>query len=151
MKNHFIRLRGALPLALMTVLAMLLFNQTASAQTPLLPARVAHAAKARVAAGEYPALVIGVVDGAHSHVYTFGKLADGKAPNKNTVFEIGSVTKTFTATMLAEEVLGGEGQAQRTGGKAPAGLQRSFARRQVHNAGQPGRTALGAAAQSDEP
>lgn len=108
MKNQFIRLRGALPLALMTVLAMLLFNQTASAQTPLLPARVVHAAKARVAAGEYPALVIGVVDGAHSHVYTFGKLADGKAPNKNTVFEIGSVTKTFTATMLAEEVLGGK-------------------------------------------
>lgn len=80
----------------------------ATASHPLLPARVEHAARSRVAAGTYPALVIAVVDGTRSHVYTFGKLDDGKAPNRNTVFEIGSITKTFTATMLAETVLSGK-------------------------------------------
>ncbi len=37
-------------------------------------------------------------------LYGFWKLANGKVPDANTVFEIGSVTKTFTATLLAEAV-----------------------------------------------
>ena len=68
----------------------------------LLPERVLKAAQERVDAGEYPALVIGYVDGDKSEVDTFGKLDDGKAPDADTVFEIGSITKTFTATLLAE-------------------------------------------------
>ena len=80
---------------------------TASAAPSLLPARVAKAIDARVAAGEYPALVIAAVDGGESHVYAYGKLAGGKAPDADTVFEIGSVTKTFTATLLASAVESG--------------------------------------------
>ncbi|MGH8283671.1 MAG: serine hydrolase, partial [Gammaproteobacteria bacterium] len=59
---------------------------------------------ARIADGEYPAIVVAVVDGDRSHVYTFGKLGNGKAPDADTMFQIGSVTKTFTATLLAEAV-----------------------------------------------
>jgi len=100
--------KGLLRVAAVTAsLAIATVASAAPAPAPasgLLPARVARAAKARVKAGEFPALVIAVVDGKRSRVYGFGKLADGQAPGANTVFEVGSVTKTFTATLLAEAV-----------------------------------------------
>jgi serine-type D-Ala-D-Ala carboxypeptidase/endopeptidase len=77
---------------------------SAGAAAPVLPPRVDAAAQQRVDDGEYPALVIALVDGDHSGIYTYGKLNDGKAPTGDTVFEIGSITKTFTATLLAEAV-----------------------------------------------
>lgn len=72
-----------------------------------LPPRIAQAINARIAAGEYPAVVIAVVNGRESHVYGFGQLADGRAPDGDTLFEIGSLTKTFTALLLAEQVESG--------------------------------------------
>ncbi|MGH8216803.1 MAG: serine hydrolase [Rhodanobacteraceae bacterium] len=92
------------------VLALLAPPLAATAGQPstLLSTRVQHAIEERIAAGEYPAMVIAVVDGDRSHVYAFGKLDDGKAPDADTVFQIGSVTKTFTATLLAEAVAKGD-------------------------------------------
>jgi serine-type D-Ala-D-Ala carboxypeptidase/endopeptidase len=75
--------------------------------TGLLPERVENAARERIAAGTYQTLVFGVVDGDKSEVVAFGKLGDGKAPDGDTVYEIGSITKTFTATLLARAVLSG--------------------------------------------
>lgn len=48
--------------------------------------------------GTYQTLVFGVVKGDKSEVAALGKLGDGKATDGDTVYEIGSVTKTFTAT-----------------------------------------------------
>ena len=81
---------------------------SASVQAALLPDRIMKAAQEHVDAGEYPALVIGYVDGDKTEVDAFGKLDDGKAPDANTVFEIGSITKTFTATLLAQEAKSGK-------------------------------------------
>lgn len=78
------------------------------AHAGLLPERVAKAAQDRVAAGWYQTLVFGVVDGGKSEVVVFGKLDNGKAPDGDTVYEIGSITKTFTATALAQKVLAGD-------------------------------------------
>jgi serine-type D-Ala-D-Ala carboxypeptidase/endopeptidase len=75
------------------------------ANAALLPERVENAAQERIAAGTYQTLVFGVVDGDTSDVVAFGKLDNGKAPDGDTVYEIGSITKTFTATLLASAVL----------------------------------------------
>jgi CubicO group peptidase (beta-lactamase class C family) len=90
------------------VLLALLFTMppawAAAPSAPLLPTRVEQAIQDRIEAGEYPAMVVAVVDGDRSHVYGFGKLPSGKAPDADTLFQIGSVTKTFTATLLADAV-----------------------------------------------
>ncbi len=70
-----------------------------------LPERVAKAAQEGVADEVYQTVIFGIVDGDQSSVVAFGSLDDGKAPHGDTVYEIGSITKTFTATMLAQEVL----------------------------------------------
>src|SRR4051812_2037737 len=95
---------------------MRLKRLTAAALTFLTPlmacARVAdEEAKVRtltapfVEGGWVRGVVVGVVDADGPRVYGFGKLTNdpsAKAPDENTVFEIASVTKTFTATALAE-------------------------------------------------
>lgn len=81
---------------------------TATADPAVLPARIAKVAQQYTEAGVYPAMVMVMVDGDRTQVAGFGKLADGRAPDGDTVFEIGSVTKTFTALLLAQSVLAGE-------------------------------------------
>src|ERR1700759_2511498 len=90
---------------------MLMFLATVCTQTgacaALLPERIAKAAHERVAANEYPALAIGYVDGDASEVDVFGTAGSGVTLDADTVFEIGSITKTFTATVLAQDLRSG--------------------------------------------
>jgi len=97
-------MRASLGLALSLALCV---AASLSASAGLLPERVARAAQERIAAGTYQTLLFGVVDGETSELVAFGSLADGTPPDGDTVYEIGSVTKTFTATLLARAVLAG--------------------------------------------
>jgi CubicO group peptidase (beta-lactamase class C family) len=84
-----------------------LMASTSANAAGLLPERVERAAQERIAAGTYQTLVFGVVEGDKSEIVAFGTLPGGQPPDGDTVYEIGSVTKTFTATLLARAVLAG--------------------------------------------
>jgi CubicO group peptidase (beta-lactamase class C family) len=75
------------------------------AATPIpLPGRVDQAIRDRVSAGIYPSVVIAIVDGEHSEIHAFGKADGSSDAGPATAYEIGSITKTFTATLLAAAV-----------------------------------------------
>lgn len=51
-----------------------------------------------------PGVVVGVVHGTDEHIAGFGKTGTGGVPDRDTVFEIGSVSKVFTGELFAEAI-----------------------------------------------
>jgi len=80
----------------------LLAPPSSAAPAPAELARVVDAAFAPLrSTHDVPGLVVGVTEGGRQHFFPYGSTArDGGAPvTRDTLFEIGSLSKTFTATL----------------------------------------------------
>lgn len=66
--------------------------------------------RSRVNNGENQNIIVGVLDEKGKHFYSYGHISDKNkiAPKKYTLYEIGSVSKTFTSLALAKAVVDGE-------------------------------------------
>jgi CubicO group peptidase (beta-lactamase class C family) len=82
----------------------------AAARAAEIPEDVTDYIRQTIDNGTYVGIVIGLVDGDETVIEGFGVASreTGEAPGADTVFEIGSITKTFTAALLAEAVLAGD-------------------------------------------
>lgn len=74
-----------------------------------LPADVIKNIETRINNGYSPSIAIGIIDKDGPQYYLFGtKTAGGQPVNEHTIYEIGSISKTFTGILLAQAVLDGQ-------------------------------------------
>jgi CubicO group peptidase (beta-lactamase class C family) len=87
----------------------LAFFQVIFSQDIEIPTDVKDHIKALVDEGYNPSVALAYIDGNSVVYYNYGKteVAAGTPVNKNTVYEIGSISKVFTTIILADEVLKG--------------------------------------------
>ena len=73
-------------------------------QTDSLPDDVSQEVQSRIDLGYHLNTVIGVIDSNGTHFYSFGQmsLTDSEKPDQNSIYEIGSITKSFTSVLLAD-------------------------------------------------
>ncbi len=78
-------------------------------QEQLISSEVKNHIQARVDSGVNVGIVVGMIDGETVEYYSFGitDLKSGNLVDENSIFEIGSISKVFTTTLLADEVLKG--------------------------------------------
>lgn len=90
-------------------LFVLLFSANVFSQDKILPPNVLAHIRSRIDAGMNQSIVIGIIDKNGSQFYSFGKKKkNGKKANSHTVYEIGSISKVFTATIFADKIIKGE-------------------------------------------
>lgn len=84
--------------------------QPALAQLPAISSDVKAAVQKLVGYGYCPAIIVGVLNTNGTAYFGYGRLAldDERTPDENTLFEIGSITKAFTTTLLADMAQKGE-------------------------------------------
>jgi len=83
-------------------MALTLPAMASDATDAAIPGELLKAAQERVEAGHYQSLIIGVREGDAVSWTSYGRThPNGPPPEPDTLFEIGSLTKSFTAALLA--------------------------------------------------
>jgi CubicO group peptidase (beta-lactamase class C family) len=111
--THFPRFTGFTPssyvwrMKIINLCFACMLAVTSLAQTTL-PEAVVESIQSRIDLGMNPSIAIGVLDDSGVHYYNFGLTkAGGKTVDEHTIYEIGSITKTFTGILLADATLNG--------------------------------------------
>ncbi|MBT8254654.1 MAG: serine hydrolase [Flavobacteriaceae bacterium] len=88
---------------------LILSGLMVSAQ-PIIPDDVKSEIKNRVENGINPSIVIGIINADGTDYYSYGKksLSNDEPVNENSIYEIGSISKTFTGVILAQLVKEGK-------------------------------------------
>lgn len=87
----------------------LLITTLAFSQPASLPEEVKASITKRIEYGLTPSVAVGIVDKNGVHYYNFGKTrANGSAVDEHSIYEIGSISKVFTAILLSQAVLDGK-------------------------------------------
>jgi serine-type D-Ala-D-Ala carboxypeptidase/endopeptidase len=74
-----------------------------------LPDTVVSNIEKRIAYEQSPSIVVGIIDKDGPRYFNFGNTnVNGTPANEHTIYEIGSISKVFTATLLAQQVLDGK-------------------------------------------
>jgi len=91
------------------LLCLILLGFTIQAQQSIIPSEVKNHIKSRVDTGINVGIVVGLIDGENVEYFNFGKtaLTGGSDVDENSVFEIGSISKTFTGILLADAIIKG--------------------------------------------
>ena len=92
------------------VAAMVFVSGPALAQLPVIPSDVKGAVQKVIDYGYCRAMVIGLLNTSGAAYHVYGRLAydDDRVPDEDTLFEIGSITKVFTTTLLSDMAARGE-------------------------------------------
>ncbi|PHR73209.1 MAG: hypothetical protein COA67_03325 [Lutibacter sp.] len=94
---------------IITLLLFISIGYITNAQESKISTEVRDHIKARVDEGINTGIVVALIDGEKVEYYSYG-IADSKTGanvDKNSIFEIGSISKTFTGIIVADEVLKG--------------------------------------------
>lgn len=90
----------------------LLLSVALYAQKNGLPEELTKSINERIATGTNTSIVVGVIDAKGPQYFSFGTKTIGGMPvDEHTIYEIGSVSKTFTATLLADNIIKGKMKA----------------------------------------
>lgn len=92
------------------LLAFALVPVKAFGAAPVISSEVRAAIRTRVDYGYNPGIIVGIVKDGRRAYFSYGRTSfeAETAPDENTLYEIGSVTKVFTGTLLAEMEARGE-------------------------------------------
>lgn len=91
------------------LLVLLCMSVVVKAQQHKIPSSIKEFVKARIDTDKNVGIVVGYINGDAIEYFSYGKtaLTNGTDVNENSVFEIGSISKTFTTILLSEQVLKG--------------------------------------------